>query len=562
MNWDTHKQNRRAEFVTDEGGNTIMIFGLSLIPVLLMLGATADYTRYTMTRAALQQATDGAALMVASKMSPTTTNAQAKSQAQVMLASNSRMNSAVVDSAEISADKQTLCVNSHVSVPNAFMQMASFLTLTPSVKACASLAGGTDPNATYEIALVLDNSGSMASSAGGVSKMQALRTAATSFVNTMYSKSTNVKMSVVPFAANVVVVDPAVNSNRSLSWIDTAGNNSQHWITFGGKSAANTAGFTNRFDVFDKLKQSKSSWDWGGCFEELTYPKNVQDTAQVTGDAETQFVPFLAPDEPSSNSNYENSYRPDNYGSGVCSSSVSGDWNKLTRACKYNNTASSTSSNTPNDHCPSASTQTMLQLTPTKTTITSKISQLDDGGNTNLHAGFMWGWRSISPTGPFAAGAPYASSSNRKVMVFMTDGYNNWKAETNTVTGSSYQALGYYSYNNVGNERLPDGSLGNGVNYREQLRAAANKSSSYWSTSRDTLDEMTRQACTNAKAAGIEVFTIGFSTPDDPIDAQGLALMKNCATNDDHYFKAENADQLNAAFASIGIGIGKLRLSQ
>ena len=73
---------------------------------------------------------------------------------------------------------------------------------------------------------------------------------------------------------------------------------------------------------------------------------------------------------------------------------------------------------------------------------------------------------------------------------------------------------------------------------------------------------MTRQACTNAKAAGIEVFTIGFSTPDDPIDAQGLALMKNCATNDDHYFKAENADQLNAAFASIGIGIGKLRLSQ
>jgi hypothetical protein len=74
-------------------------------------------------------------------------------------------------------------------------------------------------------------------------------------------------------------------------------------------------------------------------------------------------------------------------------------------------------------------------------------------------------------------------------------------------------------------------------------------------------DELTLEACTNAKAQGIEIFTIGFSTPTDPIDQQGLDLMKACATNAEHYFAASDASQLDAAFSAIGIGLGKLRLS-
>jgi len=75
-------------------------------------------------------------------------------------------------------------------------------------------------------------------------------------------------------------------------------------------------------------------------------------------------------------------------------------------------------------------------------------------------------------------------------------------------------------------------------------------------------DELTRQACADAKSAGIEILTIGFSTPTDPIDAQGLSVLKACATNDGHYFKAEDAARLNAAFSQIGIGLGSLRLSE
>ena len=115
-------------------------------------------------------------------------------------------------------------------------------------------------------------------------------------------------------------------------------------------------------------------------------------------------------------------------------------------------------------------------------------------------------------------------------------------------------------YNGTANARFPDGTRGDGVNYQNVLKAA-NNGGDYHDESRDMQDELTREACDNAKAQGIEIFTIGFSTPTDQIDTQGLNLMKNCATNVEHYFKAENASQLDAAFASIGTSLGNLRLS-
>lgn len=560
---------RSAEFVSDEGGNAIMIFGLSLMPVMLMLGATADYTRFTTTRAALQQAADSAVLTVASKMTESTTNAQAKDQAQVVLNAQPRMTTAIVTGATVSEDKRTVCATAKVTIQNSFMQMAQLATLTPTVKSCANLAGGADPGTTYEIALVLDNSGSMNSSSDGQSKISILKSAANSFVDTMFSKSNNVKFSVVPFSSGVAAVDPSEPSSRNAAWVDKNGANSQHWIAFGGKTAANAAGFTSRFDIFDKLKARNSALDWRGCFEPQVYPLNVNDTTPNPSDAETLFVPFLAPDEPDNSgwggNPYWNNYFGDN--PSACSSSASGAWARLSRACKYNATGSLGGSFGPSDFkgsssfCPDPGTQRILQLTQKKSDVQNKINQLVANGATNLHEGFMWGWRTLSPNAPFSGGRAYQAPKNRKIMVFMTDGFNSWNSRVNTATGSTYDTLGYYSYNGAENERFPDGSQGNGVNYRSLLAAAANNSSSYQTISRAMQDELTRQACTNAKTAGIEVFTIGFSVSGDPIDAQGLALMKECATNEDHYFKAEDASQLNAAFSQIGIGLGKLRLS-
>jgi Flp pilus assembly protein TadG len=568
------------KFTSNEGGNAAMIFGLGFMPIMLMLGATSDYTKFTSTRSELQQATDAAVLKVATLPDMSAGNMtadQAKARLQIMLNAQNGMSTATVNTTTISSDKRTLCATTSIQVTNSFMQMAQISTLTPQVQTCADLAWGTNPNTTYEIALVLDNSGSMSNGTSGTTKIAALKTAATSFVNTMFTKApSKVKFSITPFSGAVVAVDPTLSANRTLSWIDTAGLNSQHWTVFGGKTLANAAGFTSRFDIYTKLKTRNSAMDWRGCFEALKYPYNVQDTAVNSGDAETLFVPYLAPDEPSGYSN--NNYVDDGggYSSGgstvySCTSaerSSNTSWDNLTRPCKYKVTATKTGSYGPTDfkgpsaYCPDPTTQRIMQLTNSQSTITSKINQLVANGNTNLHEGFMWGWRTISPVGPFSQGSGYSTLNNRKIMIFMTDGFNNWSSYTNTVGGSSYEALGYYSYNGNKNLRLPDGSNGDKTDHQTVLAAAANKSSSYQPQSRTAQDELTLEACTNAKTQGVEIFTIGFSISTDPIDAQGLAVMKNCATNDDHYFPVENAAQLNAAFASIGVGIGKLRLTQ
>lgn len=544
-----------ASFLESAHGNVGIIFGLTTVPMLLMLGGAVDFARLATTRAGLQQATDAAALMAATKITSTTTDADAQRQAQVYLQNNFPNSSATITSATISADRLSLRLTSTVQMPTTTFRIAHIDTMLANVTSQASLAGNT----TYEIALVLDNSGSMGASAGGVTKMQALRDAATSFTNTMFSKvaSGKLQMSIAPFNAAVIAVDATITANRSLSWIDTSGNSSLHWNVFGGsKSAAAADGFTSRFDIYAKLKAAKSSWDWNGCFEPQPYPMDVDDTPPNASNPDTLFVPYLSPDEPSS-SGYLDSYLSD--GDGSCATSDS--WTALIHTCKYKNPSAGWTSKSPDGVCPAASTQRLMQLTSTQATVTNKIKNLVDGGTTNLHEGFMWGWRTLSPNAPFAIGKAYNAASNRKVMVFMTDGYNNWKSNNDTVTGSQYEAPGYYSLNGAPNLRLPNGTQGDGVDYQTQLKAAANTHTNYWQKSRNALDELTLEACANAKAKGIEIFTIGFSTPDDPIDAQGLKLLQDCATNAEHYYTAANADQLNAVFSAIGTGLGKLRLS-
>ena len=62
-----------------------------------------------------------------------------------------------------------------------------------------------------------------------------------------------------------------------------------------------------------------------------------------------------------------------------------------------------------------------------------------------------------------------------------------------------------------------------------------------------TADTATKQWCDQARAAGIEVYSVAFMAPD-----RGKALLNYCATSSAHYFAAEDADDLNAAFEYIG----------
>jgi hypothetical protein len=269
------------------------------------------------------------------------------------------------------------------------------------------------------------------------------------------------------------------------------------------------------------------------------------------------YVPYLAPDEVDKVSNqtqyYQNNYLDDTPSSG-CSGTTTPttDQGLVTRACKYKSPSaisidtsatfgSSTNPYGPNGLCLSPALQ---RMTATKATLTSTVSGLTALGDTNLHEGMMWGWRTLSPNAPFADGRAYdksANASNKKILVLMTDGYNNWSPVSNTWGQSLYEALGYFT---LANGRLPSGNQN--VTNLTQSRAA--------------LDVLTSEACTNAKAQGIEIYTVGFSTSSDPIDTQGQNLLKACATDDQHAFIANDGTSLVSVFNAIGIGLGKLRI--
>src|SRR5690606_41351949 len=62
-------------------------------------------------------------------------------------------------------------------------------------------------------------------------------------------------------------------------------------------------------------------------------------------------------------------------------------------------------------------------------------------------------------------------------------------------------------------------------------------------------DEKTKNACTNAKTDGMEVYSIALMV--DKLSAR--QLLANCATNPStHYFQAQSASDLIAAFDAIG----------
>ncbi len=529
-----------CRFRQDRSGQAAMIFAVSVIPVLTGAGVAIDFARVATKHTSLQQATDSTALAIAQSATATTTNAQVLAQAQNYITTNYSNRTATITSATISSDHTSVCISAQDTVQLGLMSMFGSNTKNVDASTCTGVSGGA---ATYEIALVLDNSGSMNESVSGNSKIAALKTAATNLINTMFSGnfSGKVKMSIVPFAGTVALSSNDT-SNGNAGWIDTQGKSSWHWKTFTGHTSA---GFTSRLDIFKSLKAVNSSWAWAGCFETQPYPQNVNDTPPNTATPDSLYVPYLAPDEADGtrwSSNYQNSYIEDAPANGCTSTTPTTDQGLITRSCKYKSpTVVSTSTYGPNGMCLS---QPLQRLTPSHPTLLTKVNGLSANGDTNLHEGFMWGWRSISPNAPLADGKPYDKSStatNQKVIVFMTDGYNNWSAAPNTWGLSMYEAPGYYA---LANGRMPPGNQN--ITNATQSRAA--------------LDRLTLEACTNAKAQGIVVYTVGFSISSDPIDQQGQNLLASCATDAAHAFIANDANSLINAFNQIGAGMGKLRI--
>ncbi|HEY8580661.1 MAG TPA: VWA domain-containing protein, partial [Beijerinckiaceae bacterium] len=496
----------------------------------------------------LQMASDGAALMGVQALSKGASVTQMNARVnEYMLAAMAGTPFALPSPPQVSADRTEVCVDAYADVPSVVMQVVGRRAFRVDSASCAK-GGGTD----YEIAMVLDTTGSMNGGVGGVTKIAALRSSAKAFVDHMYGAAPDrVKISIVPFAASVRL-DPT--QYRNAAWVDKTGASSWHW-----KSPLFTRDVTiagDRFSLYAHLRAIKPAWDWAGCFETLPYPYNVQDTTPSASTPDTLLVPMLAPDEPDAyykdgsgawraNPNtYVNNYLDD--AGGACSGALptgtkpADETVRQSRVCKYKGGRADGSGVGPNQHCAS---DPLMRMTNSDTALKSKIDALVASGNTNVFEGFTWGWRTISPNGPFKDGRGYTTLNNKKVIVLMTDGENVWSGVDNKVNDSQYGPMGYFT---TATDRMPPkwGKIDSDAK------------------SRAALDELLRQSCSNARSAGVVIYTIGFSVPGDELDSQAKKLLEDCAGSKSRAYVAADATQLTSAFKDIANGIADLRLAR
>ena len=505
------------KFWRQNRANVAVTFAVAALPVSMMVGMGVDIANASRVKLALQDATDEAALSMARQQSTIADNAITTTAQSYVMASYNKTATISVTNATIDRTNIIATIDDQATVPLFFSQLIGVSSMTVHAHAVAQ-------GLQLEVSLVLDTSGSMADTAGsGGVKIVALRSAVSDFLSNMFGTQTTsqrVSIGIVPFATSVRVV--AAGSTPSATYMDTAGREGDPY----GDLDATTY---TRFQLLTQMGQS-----WGGCVMTRPPPYDVTDDAPTTSTPATLFIPWFAPDEPDNNpgypyTNYENDYISDT--GGTCSGSTTNktDLWREQRNCKYKN-ASPSSGLGPNYLCVS---NAITPLTNTLSTLTTAAGALQANGNTNILEGVMWGWRVLSPGQPFTQGKAYGAPNNRKVIILMTDGMNNYGG-VNNMNDSQYFTYGFARKGLIGQVTSNNDTLDN------------------------LLDDKTSTACTNAKAMGIVIYTIGFGS-----GANGSAdLLQGCASDPSYYYAPQNSSDLTPVFQKIAQSINNLRISQ
>ncbi|KRB52340.1 MAG: pilus assembly protein TadG-related protein [Pseudomonadota bacterium] len=174
----------------------------------------------------------------------------------------------------------------------------------------------------------------------------------------------------------------------------------------------------------------------------------------------------------------------------------------------------------------------IVPLTSTKKTLIDKITSLNSDGSTAGQIGLAWGWYMVSPkwNGVWPDGsvpAAYTQPQTLKVVILMTDGAFNT------------------AYCNGVNSK----SSGFGQN-SDRINCDATNGDPF---------AQARSLCTNMKAQGIILYTVGFDVGAEV----GVAdLMRNCASSPANVYLPGTGADLKIAFRTIAQDINSLRISK
>jgi Flp pilus assembly protein TadG len=233
----------RSQFQSNDSGNMMVMFALTLVPIIFASGMAVDYSRASSARVEMQAAVDSAALAAAHRASQLS-DQELNDYANQYFMANFNDPSVKIQSFEARKEEDSVFASGTGTIPTSLALGIESLPVEAEAR-----VGWNSPDREIEVALVLDNTGSM----GSFGRLEELKKAATHFVNTLEDVSENVKsvkISIVPFNNRVKVG----TSNSGASWLDFSG---------------------------------VSSSQWNGCVNERGRPYNTNDAAYRPGNRDT-----------------------------------------------------------------------------------------------------------------------------------------------------------------------------------------------------------------------------------------------------------------------------------
>ncbi|MGL4729854.1 MAG: TadE/TadG family type IV pilus assembly protein, partial [Bosea sp. (in: a-proteobacteria)] len=236
-------------FANEQRGSVAIMFALTLMPVLGMAGAAMDYTSASGARAQMAQASDAAALAAA--RAPVTTLAERQKIAEDVFKAN--MGGKSVNGLKIKVKEipSGIRVDADASVVTKFVSIMGFDKINVGVYSEVARGEGY-----VEVALVLDNTGSMKND------MDALRKSSANFINTIFAggaASDSLRVSVVPYVA---AVNPG-RTNLGMSSVDSSAQSPHHGAIMRNKINA----FLANCDTSGGVKHEGGGGGGGGNYD-------------------------------------------------------------------------------------------------------------------------------------------------------------------------------------------------------------------------------------------------------------------------------------------------------
>lgn len=382
------------KFARDESGAVFILFGLALFPFLGLVGAALDYSRTSAQRVRLQGAID-AGVLYAARDSQSLTESQVDQRIRDAVMTNLNGKVDIDQSAiKITHGTRTVTVTAATGVKTTVLKIAGFTSLP--IGATTSVAWGTND---IEIALALDNTGSMAQS----NKLNELKKAlcgdqsctntnpSSGFIKIMKDAATydgQIKISLVPFDTGVRMpqsIQTAVNAGAPVSGTFSGsgsgycGSNPTSakrysWFRFADRDKDTTAGTKNAANAIVGTgcgTGRATPATWQGCVWDRDQSASL-DTVDKLAD-ETDFTMLH-----------------------------------------------------PAVNCRSNSLARILPLTDVRTspaTLINAMQTMQPSGNTNLTPGIAWGMSTLTKDAPFTeAQAP--ADTVKKFLILLTDGTN------------------------------------------------------------------------------------------------------------------------------------------